>query len=188
MFRLSRPAQSEISAFLEACSGSDFSYPDVGSTQGAIPSRYTIDHNRIGIGSGPNDLERAKTAIRQWKMFEMPWVELCWPDAPIEPGRTVAVVVRHLGFYSLNPARIVYVIDEPDRFGFAYGTLAGHGESGEERFLVEIDAMTGDVFYDLLAVSRPGHLLTYLGYPYTRYLQKQFALGSNAAMRRAIAA
>ena len=35
------------------------------------------------------------------------------------------------------PARVVYVIDEPLRKGFAYGTLPGHPETGEEAFIVE---------------------------------------------------
>lgn len=33
--------------------------------------------------------------------------------------------------------RVVAVVDEPDRWGFAYGTLPGHIEVGEEAFVVE---------------------------------------------------
>ncbi len=51
------------------------------------------------------------------------------------------------------------------RFGFAYGTLPGHVESGEERFLVEWDRGDDAVWYDILAFSRPNHVLTRLGYP-----------------------
>jgi hypothetical protein len=42
-------------------------------------------------------------------MFSMPWVNLHWPSAPIQVGTDVAVSVHHLGFYSLNACRIVYV-------------------------------------------------------------------------------
>ena len=68
----------------------------------------------------------------------MPWLELCWPDAPIRTGTTVAVAVLHFGFWSLNACRIAYVEDaNAERYGFAYGTLTEHEEIGEERFTVE---------------------------------------------------
>lgn len=35
------------------------------------------------------------------------------------------------------PVRVVLVVDEPTRIGFAYGTMAGHPESGEVLFVVE---------------------------------------------------
>jgi uncharacterized protein (UPF0548 family) len=41
--------------------------------------------------------------------------------------------------------RVVAVADEPDRCGFAYGTLPGHAVCGEEAFVVARDeaALTG---------------------------------------------
>ena len=120
-------------------------------------------------------------------MFEMPWANLCWPDAAIEAGVTVAPVFSHFGFWSMNAARIVYVIDEREdtqRFGFAYGTLRDHAEIGEERFSVEFDPSDGGVYYDIYAFSRPG-LLARLGYPLARALQKRFVRDSKAAMVRA---
>lgn len=50
----------------------------------------------------------------------------------------MAVVAGIFRVWSLNAARIVYVVDEPRRFGCAYETLPGHVERGEERFLIEI--------------------------------------------------
>jgi uncharacterized protein (UPF0548 family) len=72
------------------------------------------------------------------------------------------------------------------RFGFAYGTLPGHAESGEERFSIEWDQNTNQVSYDILAFSRPNYLLARLGYPMVRRAQKRFARESAAAMLRAI--
>jgi uncharacterized protein (UPF0548 family) len=120
-------------------------------------------------------------------MFAFDWVGLFHNDTPIEVGRTVAIMVRHFGFYSLNGARIVYTLDEPGRFGFAYGTLTEHGEIGEERFSVEYDAATGEVWYDLYAFSRPASMLAKLGYPLSRHLQKAFARDSKIAMLAAVA-
>jgi len=73
------------------------------------------------------------------------------------------------------------------RFGFAYGTLPGHVESGEERFLIEWDRADNCVWYDILAFSRPRHILAWLGYPWVRHLQKRFRQESGAAMCRATA-
>ena len=121
-------------------------------------------------------------------MFDMAWIELCWPDTPIEPGATVAVVVSHLGFWSMNACRIVYVIDEPgppERYGFAYGTLPDHMERGEERFTVEFHTGDQSVWYDVYALSRPS-MLARLAYPVARGLQKRFAKDSMAAMEKAV--
>lgn len=122
-------------------------------------------------------------------MFNMPWLRLDRTSAPIQVGTDVAVSVHHFGFYSLNACRIVYVVDEEDpvkRFGFAYGTLAEHAESGEERFAVEWDRGEDTVWYDILAFSRPRNLLARLGYPLSRLLQKRFAEDSKAAMLEAV--
>jgi uncharacterized protein (UPF0548 family) len=186
MFLFTRPTDAQIKEFLRTREEDSFSYPEVGASQGTPPSGYNLDHNRTMIGHGPDDFEKAKTAIRQWKMFEVPGLELLYPDTPIELGRNVAPLAHHLGFYSLNSCRIVYVIDEPSRFGFAYGTLTEHAEIGEERFVVEFHPESGEVWYDIFAFSRPGHLLVKLGYPYGRYKQRQFATESKGSMRRAI--
>ena len=124
-------------------------------------------------------------AIRGWHMFNMPWLRLYWPTRPIEVGANVAILVHHFGFYSLNPCRIVYVVNEDGpitRFGFAYGTLAEHAERGEERFTIEWDRSEGSVWYAILAFSRPQKTLAKLGYPLSRMLQKRFAEASQAAM------
>ncbi|MCU1295916.1 MAG: hypothetical protein JWO91_194 [Acidobacteriaceae bacterium] len=71
------------------------------------------------------------------------------------------------------------------RFGFAYGTLGEHAESGEERFAVEWNQAEDAVWYDILAFSRPHKALAKLGYPLSRVLQKRFAEDSKAAMLKA---
>jgi uncharacterized protein (UPF0548 family) len=174
-------------AFLSAQQNQTFSYAEVGCSRQQAPKGYIADHNRIKLGQGVDTFERAKFAVRNWKMFDMPWIDLCWPDTPIEPGASVAVLVSHLGFWSMNACRIVYVIDErgsSGKYGFAYGTLPDHGECGEERFTVEFNA-DQTVVYDLYAFSRPSTLAR-LAYPFTRVLQKRFATDSKTAMQRAV--
>ena len=96
---------------------------------------------------------------------------------------------RAIGVWWLNACRVVYAVDEAgplSKFGFAYGTLPGHVESGEERFVIEWDRGDDDVWYDIVAFSRPNHVLTRLGYPVVRRLQKRFGRDSAAAMLRAV--
>lgn len=104
----------------------------------------------------------------------------------------MAVVARVLGVWSVNCARIVYTINDRgapiQRFGFAYGTLPDHMETGEERFLIVWDTATNAVYYDILAYSRPRHILARLGYPVVRRLQKRFARESAAQMEQMVGA
>jgi len=185
VFSLTAPTEDEVRRFISKQQDSSFSYPDVGASATAVPAGYNVDHNRVQLGRGENTWQRGLGAIRAWRMFSMPWVNLHWQSAPIVVGTDIAVSVRHFGFYSLNACRIVYLVDEEGavkRFGFAYGTLAEHAESGEERFTVEWNRADDTVWYDILAPSRPRHMLARVGYPLSRSLQKRFAEGSKAAM------
>jgi|ERR1700728_401507 len=184
----SKPSVDSINAFLSAQQKEDFSYPEVGTFRQEASDGYTVDHNRIKLGHGVDTFERAKSAIRQWKMFEMSWIHLCWPDTPIEPGSTVAVLVSHFGFWSMNACRIVYVVEghgSLERYGLAYGTLPDHAEMGEERFTVEFNREDQTVWYDIYAFSRPD-MLARLAYPLSRALQKRFARDSLEAMQKAV--
>src|SRR4051794_10502139 len=68
------------------------------------------------------------------------------------------------------PCRVVYVVDEPDRRGFAYGTLPGHPESGEEAFSIHLGTEQ-DVIATIRAFSRPASVLARVGGPLTHHLQ-----------------
>ena len=189
MFRLSAPSDDDVRHFRQAQEHSRFSYTQVGASAGNMPRGYTVDHNRVQLGRGEVIWHRAVKAIRGWQMFNVPWMQLYWPTAPIQVGTNVAVLVHHFGFYSLNACRIVHVIQENKpltRFGFAYGTLAEHAERGEERFTVEWNRAEDEVWYDILAFSRPQKTLARLGYPLSRWLQIRFAKDSKAAMVRAV--
>jgi uncharacterized protein (UPF0548 family) len=123
------------------------------------------------------------------KQFSLGWVQAWSPQPPLRVGVPVAVVACNLGLWWLNACRVVYVVDETgpiERFGFAYGTLPDHAESGEERFLIEWNKTDGSVWYDILAFSRPRKLIIRLGYPWMRRMQKRFARDSAAAMVRAV--
>jgi uncharacterized protein (UPF0548 family) len=191
MFLLRKPSEEIVTQFIASQQELPFSYAEVGATQGkATADRligYNVDHNRVMIGEGEATYQRAVAALRSWRQFELGWVTVVPPRKPLEVGTTVAVQTKTFGFWSLNAARIVYLIDEgraqDARFGFAYGTLPDHVERGEERFSVE---WHGDdsVWYDIYAFSRPKHPATRLGFPITRMLQKRFVRDSLAVMKK----
>jgi uncharacterized protein (UPF0548 family) len=127
----------------------------------------------------------AKQALLDWGPFRVSWIRVFAQAAP-EKGVLVAVVVHVAGLWWRNISRVIYRIDEPNVFGFAYGTLPPHAETGEELFLVEQSPITGEVTYRILAFSRPRHLLTRLGYPLARATQRRFGRDSIAAMQRLV--
>jgi uncharacterized protein (UPF0548 family) len=174
---------------LASQSAKDFSYPAVGASRDELPAGYSVLHERVEVGAGSATFTRATQALREWKMFDVPDVRLCWPNAPIQPGQAVAIAIKHFWFWSLNFCKIVYVIDEDGpvrRFGFAYGTLFEHAEQGEERFLLEWDRNSDQVSYDILSFSRPGKWTVKAAYPLARRLQRQFLRHSLDAMANAV--
>jgi uncharacterized protein (UPF0548 family) len=80
-------------------------------------------------------------------------------EATTEVGAVGSEVIVHLGPVRA-PCRVVYVVDEPGRRGFAYGTLRGHAESGEELFLVRYDPATDEVYADSPVTSAIQRLVT----------------------------
>ena len=188
MFLLRRPNEEQIRRVLAAQKDHPLYYSDIDAAIGNVRGDYNRDHNRTRLGEGVGVFERAVEAINRWEMFNIGWVELCWPDVPIAPHSMVAVLASHVGFWSLNVCRIVSVIDERSesrRYGFIYGTLPDHAERGQEQFSVEWRRTDDSVWYDILAYSRPNQFLAKLGYPVARLLQKRFARDSMAAMVRA---
>jgi len=189
MFTFRKPTRETIDALRDQCHDVPFNYPAVGSSQVAgstPPPGYCQDQIKIELGRGQATFERARIAIQQWEMFPRSMVELFWPTVPVTQGSVVAVLFRGYGFWSLNPARIVYTVDETgqiDRYGFAYGTLPGHLESGEERFCVSWDHATDRVHYQIDVFSRPNHWFVWLGYPLARLEQARFRKLSARAMK-----
>ena len=188
MFLAHRPSAHVIEEFIQNSQSLPLSYDQVGLAKHS-PSDFRIDEARATIGRGKPAFERAKLALREWRHFELGWVESLPKNASIEPGTTVAILVHHFGFWSLNGCRVVYQLgDRPDdtSFGFAYGTLTNHAEMGEEIFQVSISPGSEEVSYSIRAASKPRAALAWIGYPITRILQARFRRESLAAMQRAL--
>lgn len=191
MFSLREPSAAAIDRVLAEAARQDFSYPDVGVTRGDYPSRSKPHHHRGRVGAGEAAYHAAIAQVREWRMYQLPWTRVYPPEAGAQPGTVIATVVRHLGFWSVNPCRVVYAAEsagEISTSAFAIGTLRGHAERGEERFQVEWHRADDSVWFEILAFARPHHWLARLGAPITRSLQRKFAAEALHAVRGAIAA
>ncbi len=177
MFLLRKPHERDLARLHERCRDLPLSYAEVGCSNAGVPAGYAVDGYRVQLGSGAATFARARAALGAWRMLRLGWVEPCWPDAPVKEGTLVGTLARVFGLWAVNVCRIVFVVDEVGpvtRYGLAYGTLPGHAETGEERFLIEWHRADDSVWYDIRAVSKPGGLLTRLGYRLTRRLQRRF--------------
>jgi uncharacterized protein (UPF0548 family) len=189
MFLARRPSQRKLQEFLDRSRHLPLSYDPIGIAK-QDPLGFKVDLASAVMGHGQKAFDRARIALTEWKHFDLGWVELFPHRASIEPGSVVAVLVHHLGFWSLNGCRVVYGIGDIQcgtNFGFAYGTLTNHAEMGEEIFEVLLEPESDDVVYRIRAVSKPGAALARIGYPITRVFQERFRRDSLIALRRAIA-
>jgi uncharacterized protein (UPF0548 family) len=199
MLSLLKPTPERLTAYVQQHANLPLSYSFVGATkdlpQVRTPAGFVHDHRRTLLGSGNQVWNAARQALDTWAMFQTGWTTLHAPQGAPRPDNVVALVIWYAGFWWVNPTRVVYLVDEPQpgsnkmrrRFGFGYGTVTGHVECGEERFLLEQDD-SGQVWFDLTAFSRPRHPLVRLANPLTRRLQKAFGRDSAIAMQRATSA
>jgi uncharacterized protein (UPF0548 family) len=77
----------------------------------------------------------------------------------------------------------VWTVHEERRAGFAYGTLGGHPESGEESFVVELRP-DGTVWFTITAFSRPARWYTRLAGPLVPVAQRWYARRLGRTLRR----
>ncbi len=177
-----RPSAASIAKFPDAASRLEFS-PAVGRLiAGDEPAGFVRDRNRRMIGRGDEVFARARRAIASRQMFRFGWIGVEPPDSPIENDRTVAILARTFGLWTMNPARIFRTIDDFEEFGFNYGSLPGHSKEEIEQISVTRDPADGCVWYGLHAVSRPGRLYAKLSYPLTRRVQGRLAIDSMDAV------
>lgn len=153
---------------LAGLSGLSLTYSEVGATAGALPDGYHHVRKSAVIGRGRARFEDAAAAGMRWGMLRGAGIRV---QATTEVAAVGSDVLVHLGPVRA-PCRVVYVVDEPNRRGFAYGTLPGHAESGEELFLVRYDPRTEDVYAEVVAFSRHATWWSRLAYPVTSLIQR----------------
>lgn len=143
-------------------------YPEVGATADALPDGYHHVHKSAVIGQGRRRFEQAAEAGMRWGMLRGAGVRV---EATTDIAQVGSDVLVHLGPIAA-PCRVVYVVEETDRRGFAYGTLPGHAESGEELFLVRFDPASDQVSAVVTAFSRHATWWSRLASPVTSLVQR----------------
>lgn len=152
-----------------------FTYAEVGATREVdrMPQdAHPMGHRRL-LG-GPGVFGPAVELVLGYGMQRGAGFQVTASTPYAEPGTEVTMTARFGPIGVTAPTRVVYVIDEPDRQGFAYGTLPGHPESGEELFLIE--RVGEETWVEVRAFSRPGRWFTRLAGPVARLLQTRAAL------------
>ncbi|MEP6478833.1 MAG: DUF1990 domain-containing protein [Rhodoglobus sp.] len=170
------------------------SYAAVGATQAPDlmqfpPEGYRPVERRARIGHGDARFEFAWVAAMSWGIQRGSGFRIRHADRPggqpehvlygpdgtelLMPGDTVELVIPLGPFGVRAPARVVYVVDEPTRKGFAYGTLPGHPEDGEEAFVVD-QRDDGSVWITIRAFSRPANRFWWTVYPVLRLVQEYY--------------
>jgi len=171
---------------LEGCRSDTLSYEPIGVSLDRAKSPMGL-HRRhwTTVLPDPVAFGRGCDAVRTWAVHRDAGLAVA-TDGPIAVGTNVALSAPlPLGCVEAT-CRIVAVIDEPNRYGFAYGTLSVHPERGEEAFVVSCDD-DGAVHFDVEAVSRPAHVLARLLPPAAKHLQDRAARRYLSAMERAVA-
>lgn len=178
MWSLRRPPAARLDALLVEMSTLPLSYADVEMTRrDRPPAGYGHEHQRVELAI---DFPTAREAVITFATHRLPYLFVHPPDARATVGTTVLVVARVGPLWTINPCRIVYVEDTTDRFTYAYGTLPGHSEHGEETFTVERTA-TG-VVAETIAYSRPQDLLARIGSPVAHRFQAKVKRDYMAAL------
>ncbi|HKA85346.1 MAG TPA: DUF1990 domain-containing protein [Acidimicrobiales bacterium] len=184
MFLIRPPSDAKLSQILAAVGDARFTYDAVGATAsaGALPDGYHHVRATRVLGRGEDVFAAAVDGIRRWQLHRRQGYRVAPDEPPIEVGTVVAVDVPLVAVHVVAACRIAWVVDEPDRFGFGYGTLPIHPESGEEAFVVEretgeIDGDRGDVRLAIAAFSRPRHALVRLAGPVARRQQARATEG-----------
>ncbi len=146
----------------------ELTYDSIGMTKSPPASlRYHLDR----VSTPVDSFEGAAAGLRTWRAHRAAKARVAPDAAPIEVGQNVVVAFPMFLVTVIAPCRIVWVIDEPDEFGFGYGTLRGHPEEGEESFVVRRDS-DGSRF-DVCALSRPATFTSRVGAPVARRVQRR---------------
>ncbi|MEV7246466.1 DUF1990 domain-containing protein [Streptomyces sp. NPDC003236] len=160
-----------------------FTYEPVGATRDDVtvcPPGFRPMLVRTRLGEGTAVFSRAAEAVLTWEMHRAMGVRIDAGADRAAPGVDVTVTLAGL---IKAPCRVVWTAEGPRRAGWAYGTLEGHPECGEEAFVVD---RTGDgtVWLTVAAFSRPQKWYARAGGPATRGFQHAYARRCGTVLKR----
>ena len=152
-------------AFLEP------TYNEIGATlSGGLPPGYRHDHYEIDLGTGDGVFKRSVIGLRTWQAHRTRRTRVFPECQRLAAGESMLVVLELPFLAIVAPCRIIQVVDDDDQFGFAYGTLPGHPERGEESFVVRASP-DGLNKFEVTAFSSPASPVVQLSGPIARSVQ-----------------
>jgi uncharacterized protein (UPF0548 family) len=122
--------------------------------------------------------ERARAGLASWELHRRAGLGVAGNAPTVVTGGCVLLIIGRRPLALTAPCRVVYTVDESSgetsavvaRAGFAYGTLRGHPESGEESFVVAL-GQDEKVTFTVRAFSNPATIAARLGGPLARLVQ-----------------
>jgi uncharacterized protein (UPF0548 family) len=138
---------------------------------------------RPNWGNGRTRLPGQSEGLRA--AHRLPGIQVFPKNAEIVVGATVIVTLGTPLLAVAAPCRIVEVLDESHRWGFAYGTLPGHPEQGEGSFIVSVSD-DQVVRFEIRAFDRPGEAIVQNLGPLSRGIQKVGTHGYIRALKRLV--
>lgn len=157
-------------ARLKRLGDAPLTYPEVGATAGTLPAGYHHVRRCEVIGQGPDAFAEAADVLMSWQMHSRAGLRVIASAPRAAPDVVVLMQLGVAGRGLVVPCRVVYVVAEERRIGFAYGTLPGHPECGEESFVIEL--LDDDrVRVQIIAFSQSARWFTRLGGPISRRAQ-----------------
>jgi uncharacterized protein (UPF0548 family) len=165
------PVESMNTQMASRLAAAELTYPEVGATKGALPAGYHHLRGSRVIGLGRDAFATAASALLGWEVQLRAGLRVTASAPVAEPGALVVLVVGAPPLQVRAPCRVVYAVTEPGRRGFAYGTLPGHPEYGEEAFIIE-QWHDGSVTLSITAFSNPATLTARAAGPLGRLIQR----------------
>jgi uncharacterized protein (UPF0548 family) len=187
VFSLRKPSTAAMVRLVAEQGELELTYDEHGATDGEMPPGYSHDQREADLGPFSQDrFDRLADGLSRWQVQLGSGMTIA-PAEPVLPGLTFALAFGLAGGlgYVMAAGRVVYVTDEPDRRGFAYGTLPDHPARGEESF--HLVRQGSSLLFRVRVFSRPRLPLARLGAPVTRTMQQRMYGRYLSVMRQAAA-
>lgn len=139
---------------------------DVGEAVWVRPSPgFRRFERTVVIGHGDDCWNRATHDVLRWVVKTRSGFSVEPAESHlVREGAELTLIARVGPLRIREPIRVVAVVQEAARYGFAYGTRPGHPVSGEEAFIVH-RTPEGTVSLTLRSLTRPGRGRWRLLYP-----------------------
>lgn len=162
-------------SLVERSRGASLTYEPVGISLGwrPVPDGFRDVTYSRQLGSGEEVYRKVGYALMHWEINSKAGFQVQAQHEQVRLGERVGVVLPMLGVLGVSAiCEVVAIVAEGDVTGFAYGSLPGHPQCGEESHLLEHRA-DDSVWLTIRIVSKPAVWFTKVSGPVGRAVQKR---------------